>query len=810
MEHSLWWEQGFHDVISVTPPDAALSSKSKLRDADRGKVPGRRNASGTWGGYDWLRHPTTREEVIAWQRHGASLGLRTHHYPALDIDILDAATVDGLADLAIDRLGWAPERVGRKPKRLMLYRTMRPFARMRVECCDPAGTWHLIEFLGAGQQCVVAGTHPKTGRPYRWSDAEFTAADLTVITPEAADQYLDAAVAWLQGRGWLAKRSGTLSEATRGEIVSPASLAGDPATIQRLIASLPNDDTVAPDRTQYLTIGTAIKAALPDDPDLAFDIWWEWCERWPGNGRIAGNAIETVEADWQRIVPPFRIGAPYLLDLARQHGYSDAVAAFATEPEILVPLPAPPLEDKSGAIPYSDAWLAARILQEHGANLRYCAPLGGWLSWDSQRWLRDRQQQAFHLAGKTLRAAGREALATSKKAKDAEADARRCASVNATDNALRYASASPSVNVPVEMFDADPWSLNTPAGVLDLKSGMLLPSDASRLFTRCTSVAPEHQTPVRWLQFLDEVTGCDPELVTYLQTLAGYCLTGVTREHMLAFFYGSGGNGKGTFLNTISKIMGDYAEVAAMDTFVSSRFDRHPAELAALVGARLVTAQETQEGRSWDEAKVKAITGGDKISARFMRENFFTYTPQFKLCFAGNHRPRLHNLDAAMRRRFQLVPFNITPRAVDKDLDEKLHAEAGGIMQWMLVGCTQWQRDGILVPRAVRQATETYFEDEDPLGRWLTEATEPIDDGGCGTRELFAAWRAWCSDRNERPGTERTFAQSMQQRGHEKWQDGTTRRHGFAGLRLVGPMTHEPSAAQREFEPIVRGSLALK
>jgi putative DNA primase/helicase len=284
------------------------------------------------------------------------------------------------------------------------------------------------------------------------------------------------------------------------------------------------------------------------------------------------------------------------------------------------------------------------------------------------------------------------------------------------------------------------------------------------LFTRQTSVAPKLVDTPKWSAFLTEVTNGDVELEAYLQRLVGYCLTGSTREHVLAFLYGSGGNGKGVFLNTVVRALGSYATVAAMDTFTASRSDKHPTDLAALAGSRLVTAQETQEGRSWDEAKVKSITGGDPISARFMRQDFFTYIPQFKILFAGNHKPRLHNVDNAMKRRFHLVPFLTTPKRVNKSLADELVHELPGILQWAVEGCMAWRRDGLNPPRAVLAATETYFMDEDAQGRWLLERTDPVPEV-TGARELYSDWCAWCSENGEEPGSFRAFNQSLRGRG---------------------------------------------
>ena len=225
------------------------------------------------------------------------------------------------------------------------------------------------------------------------------------------------------------------------------------------------------------------------------------------------------------------------------------------------------------------------------------------------------------------------------------------------------------------------------------------------------------------MEFLDTVTGGDADLQAYLQRMAGYCLTGVTTEHALFFLYGTGANGKSVFVNTLTAIMGDYATVAAMDMFMATHGDRHPTDMAGLRGARLVTAIETEQGSRWAESKLKALTGGDKITARFMRQDFFEFTPQFKLLIVGNHKPSIRNVDEAMKRRLHMVPFTVTipPAKRDKRLPDRLLAERDGILAWALQGCLEWQRTGLRPPAAVMAATEDYFEAEDAIGRWIDE-----------------------------------------------------------------------------------------
>jgi putative DNA primase/helicase len=215
----------------------------------------------------------------------------------------------------------------------------------------------------------------------------------------------------------------------------------------------------------------------------------------------------------------------------------------------------------------------------------------------------------------------------------------------------------------------------------------------------------------RWLQFLDEITAGDTELQAYLRRVAGYCLTGITTEHVLFFCYGTGANGKSVFVNTLAGIWGDYAVVAPMETFTASKTDHHPTDLAMLRGARLVIAHETEAGRRWAESKIKTLTGGDRVAARFMRQDFFEFVRQFKLLIAGNHKPGLRGVDEAIRRRLHLIPFNVTIPESQRDpqLFDKLKPEWGGILQWAVDGCLEWQRTGLAPPAAVRKAIADYL-----------------------------------------------------------------------------------------------------
>jgi putative DNA primase/helicase len=211
-----------------------------------------------------------------------------------------------------------------------------------------------------------------------------------------------------------------------------------------------------------------------------------------------------------------------------------------------------------------------------------------------------------------------------------------------------------------------------PGGVVELRTGASRPACREDYCTKTTAVAPGADCP-RWRAFLARITDGDRELEAFLQRICGYALTGVTQEEAMFFAHGTGANGKSKFLGAISGALGDYAR-----WHPSRPSSTRETDLAGLQGAQLVTAIETEEGRRWAESKVKALTGGDRITARFMRQDFFEYTPQFKLLVAGNHKPGLKTPDHAMRWRFNMVPFTVTIPPEERDPD--LGGEAKGRM----------------------------------------------------------------------------------------------------------------------------------
>ena len=423
--------------------------------------------------------------------------------------------------------------------------------------------------------------------------------------------------------------------------------------------------------------------------------------------------------------------------------------------------------------------LALAFTRRYHRDWRYVAAWGKWLVWDGQRWRTEDTLAATDLIRSVCRQTAVRA--------DNPKVAAKLASASTVGGVERLARADRRHAATTDEWDADPWLLNTPGGVVDLKTGRKRPNDRADRMTKITTATPAGDCP-QWRAFLSDVTGGNVELQTYLQRMVGYCLTGVTSAHALFFLYGTGANGKSVFANVISTILDDYATAASMDTFVETRGDRHPTDLAGLRGARFVTAIETEQGRRLNESKVKAITGGDKISARFMHKDFFEFFPQFKPVIVGNHKPAIRNIDEAMKRRMHMIPFTVTipPEKRDGRLTEKLLAERDGILAWAVTGCLAWQLEGLNPPACVRAATEEYFEAEDALGRWLDERCVREVNAKSLTAELFNDWKQWAEAAGEFIGSQRRFSDLLITRGIEKWRNGVGVR-GFQGVGLKYP-----------------------
>jgi putative DNA primase/helicase len=431
---------------------------------------------------------------------------------------------------------------------------------------------------------------------------------------------------------------------------------------------------------------------------------------------------------------------------------------------------------------------AQRFADQHGSNFRYVHPWRKWLGWDSRRWKIDDTGAAERCAKETVRSIFEEAAkaAGDDQAKELGKWALQSQSATRLHATLELAKSEPGIPVTPNELDRGAWFLNVLNGTIDLRTGDLLEHRREDLITKLAPVEfdPNAHAPV-WQATLERVLP-NPKIRAFFKRLCGYAITGDTSEHVLPMLYGTGANGKSTVLNALLEALGDYAMQAAPDLLIAKR-NSHPTELADLFGGRLVASIEVEDGRRLAESLVKQLTGGDRVKARRMRQDFWEFTPTHKVLMAVNHKPIVRGTDTAIWRRIRLIPFTetIPPAEQDKKLPEKLKAELPGILAWAVEGCLEWQRSGLQAPDEVRKATGEYRSEMDVLGAFLKEccAQGPDEDEAAG--DLYKAYRMWCEDGGERPETQRKFGSQLRERGFERYRGGSAGGHRWRKVSLL-------------------------
>lgn len=444
---------------------------------------------------------------------------------------------------------------------------------------------------------------------------------------------------------------------------------------------------------------------------------------------------------------------------------------------------------------------AQRLRGMFGDRIRYCRPAKNWYIWDGRRWALDRIGQIERYCKETVRQMYDEATAgsTDRRLVDwalkSESHARLIA-MAAT------AQTEPGIDVLPEQLDADPWMVNCQNGTLDLRTGRLSPHDRRQLITKMAPVSydPKAQCPL-WESTLHRLMDGQDELTRYLQRVAGYSLTGSTRENAMFIAYGLGANGKSTVLNALREIMGDYAKQAQFSTFEVQKNDRVRDDIADLKGARMVCAGEGERGARLAEAVVKSLTGGDPVKARFLFQSLFEFIPEFKLILASNHKPTIRGTDNGIWRRIRLIPFTVTlPKEQwDKELPHKLRAERDGIFAWMVRGCMEWQRTGLDDPAQVLAATEDYRDEMDKLGPFFSDYCVLGAEHSTYADSLYQAYVQWAKVSCDEVMSAQSFARRLRDRDckpFRKVENSKTRR-AWSGIALradESPARQQPPA----------------
>jgi putative DNA primase/helicase len=416
----------------------------------------------------------------------------------------------------------------------------------------------------------------------------------------------------------------------------------------------------------------------------------------------------------------------------------------------------------------SDLGNGEMFSDRNASRLRHVKERRLWLEWENGRWRPD-------TTGAAERAAKEVARERLRAAADIENDDERKKAVSWAmasqgDSRIRamlsQATTEQALVLRADDLDVDPMLLACANGVIDLRTGELRPPDPSDLISLGSDVHydPEADCP-RWRRFLAEVFEDDDELISYLQRGLGYSTTGDTREHVLFVCHGIGRNGKGTLLETIKKIIGEFGKTAPFDTFTRTRGDRGTRnDLARLYRSRFVIASESGDGRRLDEAVVKSLTGGDTVAARFLYSEHFEFVPRFKIWLATNYRPRVDGDDEAIWARLRLIPFNVSFLGrEDKTLAVTLEQELPGILAWTVQGALDWQRHGLGTASAVEKATADYRMDEDVLGAFLAERC--VLEGEIEPAQLRESYEAFCADVGEKPLAANTLGKRLARRG---------------------------------------------
>lgn len=678
---------------------------------------------------EWQRlREKPREQARNTKRFkNASVGIDTTNTPAIDLDCNDSDLVAKLRAEILQKHGKTPERVGRIPRLLLPFRTASPFLKVvSAIWTDQKNQEHKLEVLGRGQQFVSYGYHPDTQQPYTWYlDGEpsgltrLAEAELPFLSQGQAEAWARRFDELAAARGWKRKGLSAGLAGAESQFAHTESLDVSMEDLAEIVAKVPR----AEDYERWVHVGMAIHYQTRGSAE-GLSLWHDWSSS-ASNYDRAG-----CEAKWQSFGTEGR----------KNFLTARALYAFAG-------MSTPPGAALTGSRLTEDS-IASAFAQLHNYDLCFDHQTGHWMTFDDTRWKEEKTQLAFDYA----RAICRHLL-------------RKCSDPK-TISALSRASAAAAVEKFARAdrtfardggWNADPMLLGTPDGTVDLTTGVLRSACRRDYITMSTGVAPLAEIdapadmPVFW-NFLMEVTSGDGEVIQYLQRFGGYCLTGITREQILLFIHGPGGNGKSILQSTLQHVLGDYAGTAPPEMFISSRSERHPTELASLNGKRLVVASENENNKAWSEVRIKQLTGGDKIVARKMRQDFFEFENTAKFFFVGNNRPAITLVDDAMRRRFHVLQFAFKPVEPDKTLFERLKKEGPAILRWLIDGCLEWQLNGLQAPLALRSATQEYFDEQDVIQEWLDECFDFAPHLGVTNQGLRASFESFARGR----GTQET------------------------------------------------------
>lgn len=515
------------------------------------------------------------------------------------------------------------------------------------------------------------------------------------------------------------------------------------------------------------------------------------------------TALRPAEDDLAGLIPPTNGHSPWTPTPASA---TSSTASTATAPDATPAVgagaaPAPstttdrPTQVRE-AHPNEDN-TALLLVDHHADTIRYCPGRGRWLTWNGHRWTNDDNE----LVREHARALARRLP----KGEEWSRYRKTALSARGITGILRLAQSDSRIVAPIDALDARPYELNTPDGVVNLRTGTSTPPDPAALHTRSTTVAPDFDAPhPLWDAFLADTFAGNPTMTTYIQRLLGLSMVGVVLEQLFPFAHGVGANGKTTLLSVIQHLVGmgetGYAMSAPATMLLASRSEGHPTELARLSGARLVVTSELEDNQRFAEAKIKLLTGKDTVTGRFMRQDWFDFTPTHTLWLLANHQPEVRAGGIAFWRRIRLIPFEHTVPTEKRipDLEDRLiNREGPAILAWVLRGAADYFAHGLAEPETVRAATEAYQRDQDTIARFVDELCETGSPAAqhmkIRSAELRAAYETWCRVEGEEPVNPKAFTVALRTRYSVIPERSNTARY-LAGIRLVEPLDDDDAS----------------
>lgn len=430
----------------------------------------------------------------------------------------------------------------------------------------------------------------------------------------------------------------------------------------------------------------------------------------------------------------------------------------------------------------TDTGNAQRLKDKYKGNIKYSYIRKKWYYWTGKIWAIDNTGEIKKLADEIINDIKKEAFMEKDDDKQAEMLkwATKTASSKGKEAMVKETQHIDGIPILMEELDCYNDYLNCQNGIINLRTGELLPHDSNFMMSRISYAEYDNsgKQPEKWLSFLNDVTNGDKELQEYLQKCVGYSLTGSIREQCAFFLYGLGNNGKSTFLDTISDLLGSYASNVQPDTIMMKKNDSGAnSDIARLKSTRFVTSEEPTEGVRLNEGLVKQLTGGGKVTCRFLYGDEFEYEPEFKIWIGTNHKPVIRGTDVGIWRRIRLIPFevNIPKEKVDKNLKYKLREELPQILKWAVDGCIKWQKEGLNPPKCVEQATKEYKVEMDILASFVDSCIEIdyINGDTISAQELFTLYGVWAKKNNEYEMTSRKFFIEIAKKLPEKVRRGS-------------------------------------